>query len=150
MKITIHQREGLQETEVIIRCAKMEPRIRDLAEYIRQSASSLEGRVDDATYYVPLDSILYIDSVEKKTFFYDKDRVYHSQFSLHELEGRLGETVFVRINKACIVNLFHVDHTIPRTNRRLELVMTNGERLMVTRTYFNQFKQRNEVYRNGV
>ena len=146
MKIMINQNEEIQETEVIINCSSLDRRIRNLTDYIRQYSTSLEGSIGNSTYYVSLDSVLYIDSVDKKTFFYDRNKIYSSQYTLSELQEKLKNTLFVRISKNCIVNLAYVRCTIPCTNRRLELVMTNGEHLIVGRAYFENFRQRNQAY----
>lgn len=150
MKLTINQGIGIQETEIIINCASLDSRIRNLADYIRQYSTALEGMIGDVAYYVPLDSILYIDSVEKKVFFYDSHRIYSCQYRLAELENRLRNTLFVRISKNCIVNFAYIRHTAPYSNRRLELMMTNGERLIVGRSYYESFRQRFRAYSNDI
>ena len=95
----------------------------------------IRDRLEDARYYVPLDSILYIDSVDKKTFFYDKHRVFKCKSTLAELEEKLENTWFIRISRNCIINLAFLLCTRSCGNHKLEAVMTNGERLIVGRTY---------------
>lgn len=142
MKLTINQNGDIQETEIIINCSVLDQHIRNLSDYIRQYSLSLEGEIDTAVYYVPLDNVLYIDSVDKRTFFYDRRKIYSSQFTLAELEEKLKNTSFMRISKNCIVNLAFVHCTIPCENHRMELVMVNGEHLIVARSYKNAFQER--------
>lgn len=147
MKLTINQNGELQETEIIINCSELDQRIRNLADYIRQYSTSLEGVIDSTSYYVSLDSILYIDSVEKRTFFYDQHRIYSTAYTLAELEKKLRNTSFVRISKNCIVNLAYVHSSTPIENHRLELAMVNGERQIVTRSYKENFTDRFRAFR---
>ncbi len=130
LKLTINQNAHIQETEITINCAAIDSRIRNLANYLRQYSASLEGKIDDSTYYVPLDSILYIDSVDRRTFFYDRHRIFSSRYTLSELEEKLENTQFIRISKCCMVNLAYVQRTCPYENHRLEVVMSNGEHLI--------------------
>ena len=95
MRVSINQNSNIKETEIIINCTKVDARVRNLTNYIRQYSTSLEGTIEDSTYYVPLDSVLYIDSVDKKTFFYDRYRIFSSPYTLSELEEKLENTLFV-------------------------------------------------------
>lgn len=140
LKLTINQNAHIQETEITINCAAIDSRIRNLANYLRQYSASLEGKIDDSTYYVPLDSILYIDSVDRRTFFYDRHRIFSSRYTLSELEEKLENTQFIRISKCCMVNLAYVQRTCPYENHRLEVVMSNGEHLIAARSCRDSLK----------
>lgn len=146
MKLTINQNEHIQETEVIINCASFDKRISNLTDYIRQYSHSLKGTIDDFSYYVPLDSILYIDSVDRKTFFYDKHRIFRSASTLAELEDKLENTLFTRISKSCIVNIAFVLSNSTYENHKLEVVLINGEHLVAGRTYIKRLLQRLDAY----
>ena len=134
MRVSINQNSNIKETEIIINCTKVDARVRNLANYIRQYSTSLEGTIEDSTYYVPLDSVLYIDSVDKKTFFYDRYRIFSSPYTLSELEEKLENALFVRISKNCLVNLAYISSTSPYENHRMQAVMSNGEHLIVARS----------------
>ena len=142
MKLTINQNSDIRETEIIINCSTLDRRVRNLADYIRQYSTALEGQVDGTTYYIPLDSILYIDSVDKRTFFYDEYRTYSSQNTLAEVESKVKNTSFVRISKNCLVNMAFIHGTNPYENHRIEIVLINGEHLIAARSYKDNFKER--------
>lgn len=146
MKLTINQNSGIGEAEVIINCAEVDQRIRNLADFIRQYSCSLEGEIDGMLYYVPLDRILYIDSVDRRTFLYDPHSVYRSRHTLAELEERLESTLFTRISKNCIVNIAYLRCIRPLSNHRLEAVMANGEHLIVGRAYGQALRRRLEQF----
>ena len=69
MKLTINQSNNFTETEIIINCTHMDERLNSLINYIRHFTFSLEGELDKQLYQVPIEKILYFDSVDGKTFF---------------------------------------------------------------------------------
>lgn len=142
MKLVINENPDMKETEIVIRCAEADDRIRRLTDYIQQFSEVLKGRIEQTYFFVPLDTILYIDSVDKKTFFYDRHRIYACGDSLETLEKKLGKYSFVRISKNCIVNLLYVQGFEPCENHRLKLTIDSGECLIAARTYKNQFKEK--------
>ena len=142
MRLIVNQNTKIPETEIVINCADVDGRIRSFVDYIRQYSGSLEGMIGKRSYYVPLSSILYIDTVDRKTFFYDSRHVFFSRCTLVELERKLHNTLFVRISKSCLVNLAFVISTTPQENHRLELEMVNGERLIAARHYKEGLKAR--------
>ncbi|MDO5425519.1 MAG: ABC transporter substrate-binding protein [Eubacteriales bacterium] len=142
MKVTINQNSHIKETEIIINCTSLDGRIRNLASFIQQYSTSLEGRIDEEIYYVPLDSILYLDCADKKTFFYDCHRVFWCRYTLAELEEKLGNALFVRISKNCIVNIAFISRICPYENHRLKVIMKNGEHLIAARFYKDALKER--------
>lgn len=146
MKITINQNPAIKEPEVIINCREMNARIRNLADSIRQYSMTLPGEIEGIAYYVPLETVVYIESANKQTFFYDCSRVFRSRNTLSELEGRLGNVHFVRISKYCIVNLAKIQGIRSCGNHRLELTLANGERLLTGRVYQKKFLQRLDCF----
>ena len=147
MKLIINQNDSLQETDIIINCAVLDRRIRNLADFIGQYSTSLEGIVDGVSYYIPLDMILYIDYVDKRTFLYGPHKVYCNTSTLAELEEKLKNSSFVRIRKNCIVNLRYVRSSVICENHRLKLGMTNGEQLIVSRRYKDAFSEALRAFR---
>lgn len=146
MKITINQNSAIRETEVIINCREVDGQIRNLADSIRQYCAALSGEIEGMTYYVPLETVIYMESINKHTFFYDRSRVFRSRNTLSEMEDRLGNVHFVRISKYCIVNLAKIQSIRSCGNHRMELTMTNGERLMTGRVYQKKILQRLDAF----
>ena len=68
-------------------------------------------------------------------FVYLERDVYECKLKLYELERRFAETDFFRATKSTIVNLSKVKSFGPAFNGRFELLMKNGEKLIVSRQY---------------
>lgn len=137
MKLTVNQNEGFEEPEVILNCRNIDGRISGLIDMIRQYTQTLEGELDGAVYQVPLEKVIYIESVEKRTFFYDRFRIFASAKTLTAMEKELEHANFLRISKNCVANLALIDRVIPYGDRKARIVMTSGECLEVGRSYRN-------------
>ena len=146
MKIRINQDKTMSEIEVIVNCPTVDARVRNLLDALRQCAVSLTGVAEDMTVCVPLHTILYIESINRKTFFYDENRVFRCKDSLTALESLLEQYRFLRISKSCIVNIAQVASTYRCDNHRLGLLLRNGERLVAGRVYAAKVRERIQVF----
>lgn len=140
MKITIHQDSGTQENEIIIKCSLVDKRMQTLIDYIRQYSFSLKGTHENEVFQIPIENILFIESVDGRTFLYGMDNVYESKESLFSLEKILLNTPFVRISKNCILNTAFLKSVKSLVNHRMEASLTNGEKLIITRNYIEELK----------
>lgn len=142
MKVTIYQALDVEETKIIIRCSTVTPELGRLIERIRQTAFSLAGEWEGATHRVPLEKILYIDTVDDRTFLYCVNRTYACGERLYQLEGRLLGASFVRISKNTLLNLNALKSVRPMEGERMEAMLKNDERLIISRHYLPAFKAR--------
>lgn len=142
MKLTLREGLDLSETEIEIRCRIADPRLRRLIDYIRQYSFTLEGRIGETSYYLPAEEIIYIDSADGRTFLYSGKNVYENRETLAFLEEKLADTTFVRISKNCIVNTVWLKSVSPLWNHRLEALLKNGEKLIVSRNYISALKDK--------
>lgn len=85
--------------------------------------------------------ILYIESVDKKTFVYLKECVVRTEGRIYQLKEQLAGAGFVQINKACLLNINQLTSIMPLHNSRLEALLNNGEKLLVSRKYLGEIKQ---------
>ncbi|HEX3021673.1 MAG TPA: LytTR family DNA-binding domain-containing protein [Lachnospiraceae bacterium] len=142
MKITVNQSLSIVENEIIVNCSMVDKRLQQLIDHIRQYTFTLQGLADDEIYQVPLESLLYIDSTDGKTFLYCSKKVYESKESLTSIEQQLLHTPFVRISKNCIMNTTHLRSVKTLVNHRLEATLMNGEKLIISRNYIEPLKEK--------
>lgn len=135
MKLTIHHDLSISETEITIYCASIDSRLQQLIEKIRQYGFSLTGYQENREFQLPLDTIYFIDSVDGRTFLYQETEVYECCETLKSLETKLSKTQFVRISKNCIINTNLLKYVRPLFTHRLEAILKNGEKLIITRSY---------------
>lgn len=140
MKLNIHQDKLLTETEVVINCPYVDNQIEKLSNYIRQYTISLEGEYEGSIYQLPLEDILYIESVDNKTFLYTLEHTYLCRQTLTALEAKQKNTTLARISKSCILNISYLKCVAPYTNHRLKAELTNGEQIIISRKYIEALK----------
>ena len=61
--------------------------------------------------------------------------MYETPLRLYELEDRLAGVDFFRSSKSMVISLNHVRSIRPELGGRLQLTMSNGEKLFVSRQY---------------
>ncbi|MDF2869027.1 MAG: LytTr protein [Anaerocolumna sp.] len=137
MKVTINQNMDCGEEEIIINCSYVDERLKGLIELIRQYSFSMELFNGNESYHIPLESILYFDSANGRTFAYTTDKIYEAKDSLFELESKLKATPYVRISKNCILNTTYLVKVQPIVNHRLEATLKNNEKVIVSRNYIS-------------
>ena len=140
MKIHINQQDDIVETEITINCRNISPDIEKIISLLRVMDLKLTGTKDNQTYILDVAKILYIDTVDKKTFFYTKTEVYETTLKLYELEERLSINDFMRANKSCIINFNQIQSIKADLDGKLLVTVNNGEKLLISRQYATNFK----------
>ncbi|MGD1820616.1 MAG: LytTR family DNA-binding domain-containing protein [Pleomorphochaeta sp.] len=88
------------------------------------------------------ENIIYFESDDKRTFVVTEEKKLEVKEKLYELEKQLLLKNFFRINKSHIINILKINKIIPWIGSKLVLEMDNGDKLSVTRTYYENFKKR--------
>lgn len=142
MKLTIEIKPELQEPEIQVRCREITGHLQKVIDLIRERDSTLAVQQDGAVKMLGIGSIYYIESVDDKTFVYSKGDVYSTELKLYETEELLRDTSFVRISKACILNIDILDSVRVLMNGKMEASLNNGEKLVINRHYVPDFKKK--------
>ncbi|TCL59845.1 LytTR family transcriptional regulator [Kineothrix alysoides] len=142
MKLRIEKGTEYTETEIIIHCLEVDERLNSLIAQIRMYDLTIPVKKEGRNYVLSTDSLYYFESVEEKTFAYQKAEVYECSLRLYELEERLAGTAFTRVGKACVLNTAVVEGVRPMLGGRLEALLENGERIVVSRHYVPAFKMK--------
>lgn len=141
MKLFLREIPDISETEVEVRYRERDNEVDNLVRVISSSADAIPGINDKGdTEMIYISQILYIEAVDRDVFAYKADGVYKIRKTLYELEDDLKEKFFVRISKSTIVNIKSVRSVSPEDFRRIKLLLKNGEYLIVSRSYANDFK----------
>lgn len=142
MKLNIIHIPTIAETKITIECRYISKRIQRIIATIRNIETHLPCYQEKTFFQIPVDSILYIDTVDNQTFLYTNSDTYYSKQKLYELENQLAEMEFIRISKNTIVNLHQIEQVKSFGISKLELILTNKEKLIVNRNYLYAFKQK--------
>ena len=142
MKIIINENSGLEETEVIINCRQTDEQILRICAGLRMLDKKVTGVWNEQTFILNTSDILYIESVDRKTFLYTASQTYETPLKLYELEERLAGDDFIRATKSCIINFGKVKSLRGDFGGRLLCTLENGETVTVNRQYAVAIKQK--------
>lgn len=145
MKIAIDIQPDNKETQITISCNKLTPDIEKIIATLRILNQQLMVIKGDENYVLDVSKIIYIETIERRTFVYTKDTFYETKLKLYEMEERLCESGFFRVSKSCLVHLRYIRSLKNDINRRLRLTLESGEQIMVSRQYADEIKRRLEV-----
>lgn len=142
MKIEINVEEGMEDTIITVSCGRLTPEIEKLLAAIRMLDRQLTVRKEKETYFLDIEKVFYIESVDRKTFVYTGHEVYESDLRLYELEAQLEEAGFFRANKSCLMHLKWIKSLKADIDRRIRVTMENGEQIIVSRQYAEGLKRK--------
>lgn len=145
MRVKIEIEEGLNEEEVIIRCAKLDDRIVSLQNYISKQSNGkrcLALSNGGTDYYIPIDEIYFFETEGREIRAHTADQIFGCTYKLYELEELLPGS-FMRISKSSIANMEYI-YSITRNLTASSVVEFNGsnKRVLVSRAYYKALVER--------
>lgn len=142
MKITIVDIEPGQEEEIILRCSQIDENLMKLIRSFKQENVKLNLYQNGEVFFISQEDIYYFESVDQKVFAYGKSEVYETKSKLYELEADLPQKDFFRAAKSTILNLNKIKSLAPAFNGRLEALLKNGEKIIISRQYVAELKKK--------
>lgn len=142
MKITININENLSDTEIIINSNSFTQDIENIIATLRMLDSQMTVTKNGESYILDVLKVVYIEAVDRKTFVYTEQDCFESKLRLYEIEEQLCKSGFLRVSKACLVNLKHVRSLRAELDRKIRLTLETGEQIIVSRQYADELKHR--------
>lgn len=103
MKIVLNERSDIQEIEVIINCISNNETVQKIISSLSAIDIKLTCRKGNEVFQLEPADILYIESVDRRTFLYTEQQIFETERRLYELEAHLEKCSFFRASKAIIV-----------------------------------------------
>lgn len=141
MKIKAVQETDCDETEVIIKYGKMDRSVHRIIALLKSFDIQIKCNNENEEILINASDIFYVESVDKKTFIYLKDRVYQTDLRLYQLINELSHLGFVQVRKCCILNVNVLLSVKPLINSRMEATLKNGEKILINRNYLNEIRK---------
>ncbi len=119
------------------------PESQDSGESVPAAAFSekLPVLVDDRIVILSYSEILNFESCEGKCVIRTVEREYKVNGTLVLFEKKLlNSRQFIRVHRGVIVNVNHIAEVEPWFNSTYNLIMSNGSKIPVSRTYVKDFK----------
>ncbi len=142
MKIIINIDENLNDIEITVSCGKLTTDIEKLIAAIRILDRQITVVKDDESYILDVSDIVYVETIERKTFVYTADDCFESGLKLYEMEEQLCNSGFIRASKSCLVHLKYIRSLKSEVNRKIRVTLENGEQIIVSRQYADELKQK--------
>ena len=141
MKLRLDCSPEHNETEVSIKCRTVDEKVQKIIDIVQNDEKQIIVKKDGYSSILRAADIYYFESVDEKSFVYCKSDVYSSELKLYEIEELLMNTSFVRISKSCILNTDVLDKVKISLNGKMEALLQNGEKVLITRHYVPAFKK---------
>lgn len=141
MKIIKEQDSTCNDIEVRIKYGRKDEQVRRIITLLESADMQIRCESDGIQRQVNVSDIYYIESVDKKSFLYLEQQVYHTELRLYQLVEQLKRYGFVQISKSCILNINVLESIKPIFNSRMEAILKNGEKVYINRSYLNEVKQ---------
>ncbi|MBU6136016.1 LytTR family DNA-binding domain-containing protein [Clostridium tertium] len=135
MRVVINQDENNNEVEIVINCKVIDDNIVKIIEKLREEENIITGVKDSKVHIIKPENVLYFESVDKRTFIYTKKEVYESNLRLYEIEDKFSAYHFFRASKSTIINISKISVINTVIGGRVEVLLENKEKLIVSRQY---------------
>jgi DNA-binding LytR/AlgR family response regulator len=98
----------------------------------------------DVISLLPMESIVWICAEGKYTIIATKEKRYICNYSITELEERLGAPFFLRVHRSYIVNLKHIVELRKIGAGKMKLITKTlpDEDIVVSKNYYDNLKER--------
>jgi DNA-binding LytR/AlgR family response regulator len=141
VKVIIDQSPQYKDTEIIIKCGEINEEVQKLISMLKVNEEKITGTINGVTHLIEPQDIFYFESVDKKTFIYTESKVLETHLRLYEIEEKLAKQDFFRASKSTIINISRIQKLSPKFNGRLDVLLENDEKLVVSRQYVPILKE---------
>ena len=109
--------------------------IKSGSKYLKRLTIKLTGR----TILLPTDEIDWIETHGNYVKVYAGRESHLIRGTMQSLETKLDPEKFVRVHRSVMVNVEKIKEIYPRSNGDQDLVLQNGQQLMLSRNYRDRF-----------
>ena len=144
MRVRMKLNSGRRETTVK-ELESLGIEISDEADLILTEEGFREGELNcsegDDRVLVPIEEILYIESLGKEVFVHTEEHTYLTIMRLYVLEKVLPGEKFIRISNSVIISRNSIKKIRPALSQKFFLTLKNDAVVDVTRSYYLRFKE---------
>lgn len=91
--------------------------------------------------HLSVDELVYIETYGHLVELHTGAETFHTADRLYQLAAMLDPERFLRISNSVIISKRRVSRIDPAFSMKFVLVMSNGDKVDVTRSYYNIFKE---------
>lgn len=140
MKIKVVEDISLNEIEVVINCPKKDTQVEKIYNAVKSCAISIMGKSEGENYVIDINDIYYFEAVDNKVFAYCEKEIYEVSYKLHDLVEMLAQSSFMQTARTIVLNIKKIKKVNTLVNGRILAMLSNGEKIIITRLYAQKFK----------
>lgn len=129
------------EPELILNYQELNPEVKAAIAFMEKSQKRLVGKKEGEVIVFSPEEVLYFEKVDDKTFAYTDNNVIQVDMSLYSIEVMLDDARYFRCSKSMIVNVSKVSKLKSLPSNRIDVTLTNGEHIIISRTYASNFRK---------
>ena len=129
------------EPELILYYEELTSEVKAAIAFMEKSQKRLVGKAEGEVLVFSPDEVLYFEKVDEKTFAYTDSDVIQLDMSLYSIEIMLDDARYFRCSKSMIVNVSKVSKLKSLPSNRIDVTLTNGEHIIISRTYASDFRR---------
>lgn len=138
MEINYYQDLQIRDNRVDVYFRQQDEEIQNLMAFLEKEQAVI-GMGEGETKRIFPNEIYYLEIVDRRCFAYLREEVWQLELSLRSFLEKYQENGFVQIGKSVIANIGKIERIVPDINMRMHLILQNGEKLVVNRSYKKQF-----------
>lgn len=142
MKLIKTKEENLEENYLELHYNKIDDETNAVLDRLRDTLRYIEGMCDEKKVTIALTDIFYMETVDRKTYAYTKDACVEIKETLRDIFEEYSGIGFARISKSTIVNIYKIKKLQGDLNMRVIIFLKNDEKLIMNRSYKNEFYER--------
>ncbi|MGN0375973.1 MAG: LytTR family DNA-binding domain-containing protein [Butyrivibrio sp.] len=141
MKVNIYKEPDLKENHIDLHYNQIDEETKAIKQYISSFGGLITGKDEETERekIITPAEILYLEVVDRKTYAYLKESVWRINFGLQQFYEKYGCVGFVRNHKSMLVNIYHIQELKAQLNMRVNILMDNGEMIVLNRSYKDEF-----------
>ena len=97
--------------------------------------------IEESIVLVNIEDIIYVGLVDGKVTVKTMRETYVTHDTLVILEKKLPQASFMRVHRSFIANINHITEIQPWFNSTYNLIMKEGSKVPVSRTYAKELKK---------
>lgn len=141
MKITIMENQPVEETQLIIKCQRVDETVTRLLSHLNTGVKKINAYQGDKLCLIDPRDVFYFESVDKKTFVYLEKSVLEANLRLYEVMECGFHPSYFRGSKSSIINIDKIQSVRPMINGNLIIELFNGEKALISRRYVSDFNK---------
>ena len=140
MEIHYYQERQREENRVDVYFRQQDEEIQNLMAFLEKE-QVVNGMREGETRRIFPNEIYYLEIVDRRCFAYLREEVWQLELSLRSFLEKYEANGFTQIGKSVVTNINKIERIVPDINMRMHLLLENGEKLVVNRSYKKQFME---------